>query len=481
MGGAGFWVVSRNEVIGRAKTDADGKYRLTVPRSDELMTYRTIRVVAAADGYGLSWKGIPSDAEQAAVDMRLTSVQHVTGHIVGLQGEDLAGVTIHVVKITRKLEKGAPWQEGALPAPDDLGLTIKTDAKGKFDGGRFGPGVKLECEIRDPGYERKEDWFIDTGDKKQCENISLAPAPGRYVEGRVVYEDTRKPVPHAQADAVAQPGHHREEPMPTAASRSLSSRLMRMARSASHRGTLPSTLISAPLGLSPTSACWGFADFPKGVVRREVKLALPRGILVRGKVTEAGTGKPIAGGLCRRSCPLQRTQAPSPGRTDRSRSASPRTAAELFVTHPSGEFIPMILGSGGGGINNRNAGSFEKPYGERSYYHAAAAVQVKEKETEKEVNFTLRRGVTIKGKFVGPDGKPVKSAVGCSSATILRSFREHPCTPTQELDGRFEVRGLDPDKKYRLLFLEHPNRPQSYWTIEAIESFRPATTPTCAS
>jgi RNA polymerase sigma factor (sigma-70 family) len=179
LGGRGWWAVSRNEVIGRAKTDADGKYRLTVPRLDEQMTYRTVRVVASADGFGLSWKGVKADAETAEVDVRLTPVQRVTGHIVGIQGEDAAGVTIHVVKITRPLEKGAPWQDGTLPSPADLGLTFKTDAKGNFDCGRFGPGVKLECEIREPGYERMEDWFIDTADKKQCQDIRLVLPTGR--------------------------------------------------------------------------------------------------------------------------------------------------------------------------------------------------------------------------------------------------------------------------------------------------------------
>src|SRR5262249_19716258 len=35
--------------------------------------------------------------------------------------------------------------------------------------------------------------------------------------------------------------------------------------------------------------------WPKGEVRKELKLALPRGVLVRGKVTEAASGKPVAG------------------------------------------------------------------------------------------------------------------------------------------------------------------------------------------
>ena len=36
-------------------------------------------------------------------------------------------------------------------------------------------------------------------------------------------------------------------------------------------------------------------DWPKGAIEHSLDLALPRGMLVRGRVTEEGSGKPIAG------------------------------------------------------------------------------------------------------------------------------------------------------------------------------------------
>ena len=35
--------------------------------------------------------------------------------------------------------------------------------------------------------------------------------------------------------------------------------------------------------------------WPKGALEHRLDLALPRGIVIRGKVTEEGSGKPIAG------------------------------------------------------------------------------------------------------------------------------------------------------------------------------------------
>ena len=462
LGGSGWWVVSRNEVIGRTKTDADGKYRLTVKRLEEQMTFRAVRVVASADGYGLSWKNVKADADADEADVRLTAVQHVTGHIVGLQGEDVAGATIHVVYISRIAEKGSPWQDWNISLPADLGLTFKTDAKGNFDCSRFGSGLKLVCEIRELGYERKEEWIIETDDPKKCQKLSVVLPTGRYVEGRVVYEDTRKPVPFAKL-VLANPIIN--------AKTDAQGRFKVALFNADENGAFGKSAVdiavhAIPPAGEPYIGAYALAEFPKGVVRREVEVVLPRAVLIHGRVTEAGSDKPVAGAYV---ADLAFNEHGTKTAADGSfRIGLNKKGGRLLVTHPSGEFIPIILGSGGG-TNNPNGGSFTKPYGERAYYHAAADIKLAKDDKEKEVNFTLRRGVTVKGKFVGPDDKPVKSAVLLVSDHKLRF--ESTMHPMQVLDGRFELRGLDPDKKYRLLFLEHPRRPNLAYTVEAVESF----------
>ena len=39
----------------------------------------------------------------------------------------------------------------------------------------------------------------------------------------------------------------------------------------------------------------GRVDWPKGALEQTLNIALPRGVLIHGKVTEQGTGKPVAG------------------------------------------------------------------------------------------------------------------------------------------------------------------------------------------
>jgi hypothetical protein len=66
----------------------------------------------------------------------------------------------------------------------------------------------------------------------------------------------------------------------------------------------------------------------------------------------------------------------------------------------------------------------------------------------------LRRGVTLKGRVVGPDGKPAAGALMFSSM----NFRVSPFTwrgePVSLRGSEFELYGCDPDQTYRVHFLD---------------------------
>jgi len=450
-----WWASYHNEVLGQAKTDKDGRYRFTVPRTDAQINVRSVRVVVTAPGYGLAWKALKPDATEAEAELRLAPLQRVSGHLTSLRGEDAAGVTIHVEKITRKPGQGERDEDGTLRPTDDRPLSATTDAKGNFVLTGFGPDVTLDLEVRDPRYELKTDWNVNTADKKACENIRLVLGEGRYVEGRVVYQDTDKPVPHARL--------------------MLANPIIEAKTDAEGRFKVPLYtpregdafgIVSRDIGISaypppgePYLSAWHGADFPKGVVRREVKLALPRGALLRGKVTEAGSGKAVAGARVAYNAGYDHSVVTGPDGSYQI-GVSPG-GGRLLVTHPSGEYIPRTVGSAGG--------SLDKPVGDPAYHHAVIDVEVQKDEKVKEVNVTLRRGVTVTGRLLGPDDKPVASAVLFVSGHRPRF--ENTMHPVLVREGRFEVRGLDPEKTYRVMFLEHPRLPPFMVTPESLEGF----------
>jgi RNA polymerase sigma factor (sigma-70 family) len=456
------WASYRNEVLGRAKSDKDGGYRLTVRRPDPLLNLRSVHVVAAAAGHGLTWKSLDPDAERAEAELKLSVVQRVAGRLVGIQGEGAAGVTVHVAKVTRQPEKGERWDNSALRPPPDLPVSATTDAQGNFVLGGFGPGLKLEFEIRDPRYERKDEWLVDTGDKKQCENLRLVLGAGRCVEGRVVYEDTGKPVANARL-MFANPI--------VSAKTDGQGRFKVALFGPSDYGNGPVRDIGIhafPHPGEPYLNAFVGVDFPRGVVHREAEVKLPRGVLVRGKVTEAGSGKPVAGAYVTHAG-LRETYAVT-GPDGTYQLGVPAGTGYLLVTHPSDEYVPQILGSLGGGGNNPGGGSAEKPAGDRCYFHAIVSVTAKAGEDGKEVNVSLRRGVTVKGSVVGPDDKPVAHAVLLVSAPY-KPRGENTMHPVDVWNGRLELRGLDPEKTYRLLVLDHPRKVDPAMGVEEIESF----------
>jgi hypothetical protein len=459
--GGQWWAFYRNEVLGKVRTDKDGKYRVRFPRPDAHLTTRAVRVVATAPNYGLAWKALKPDAEQAEADLRLAPVQRVSGHIVGLQGEGAAGVTIHVARITRKPAPGERDEDAALRPPAGLPLSATTDANGNFVFRGFGPDVTLELEVLDPRYERKEEWFVNTADKKQCENIRLLLAPGRYVEGRVIYQDTGKPVPHARLmlanpiiETKADAGGRFKVPLFAPRDGEPFPFYPRDVR-----------IVAFPPRGEPYQAAAQGVDFPRGVVRRgEVELALPRCLSLGGKVTEAGSGKPVAGAYVAYNGDFENSVASGPDGSFR--IGVPAGAGRLMVTHPSGEYIPQVVGSAGG--------SLDQPVGDPTYYHAVVEVDVK-KDEGKEVAITLRRGVTVQGRLIGPDGKPVASALMFVGGHRPRF--ENTMHPVLVRDGRFELRGLDPGKTYRALFLEHPNALRPMMTLEGKGSLGQLWTP----
>jgi RNA polymerase sigma factor (sigma-70 family) len=444
------WSALRNDISGQVETDAAGRFRLVLARSDPLMNVRAVRVIAMKEAAGLAWKAIDPNADKTDVELRLTPVQSVRGRLVGIQGEPAADVKVHVARITRPPEKGEREEDASIRPPAALPLAATTDARGEFSFACFGPNVKLELEIKDPRYQRKDEWFVETANKKQCENLQLVLPPGQVVEGRILYADTRKPVPHARLMIVS--------PYIIDDQTDADGRFRISIFSGQFSKGDVGVHAYAPDGEPYLPASQG-VHFDKGVVRREVEIALPRGVLLRGKITEAETGKPVAGAIVTYNAdPNVRVRS---GQDGSYQLGGWPNAARLTVTHPNGEYLTQIIGSAGGTVN--------KPIGDPSYYHAVVEVDVKPDDKVKEVNITLRRGVTIAGRLVGPDDKPVASALLFVSAHKPRS--EKTMHPVLVRDGKFEVPGCDPEKTYQLMFLEYPRLPPMLMMTEGLQSF----------
>ena len=95
----------------------------------------------------------------------------------------------------------------------------------------------------------------------------------------------------------------------------------------------------------------------------------------------------------------------------------------------------------------------------RGYYtNAHVPLELKPGVDTEEIRITLRRGVTVTGRVVGPDGQPARrrgSSAGPSRTRRARCGDAGTVAPTAiARDGRFEMPGIDPDAETPVSFLD---------------------------
>jgi hypothetical protein len=99
-----------------------------------------------------------------------------------------------------------------------------------------------------------------------------------------------------------------------------------------------------------------------------------------------------------------------------------------------------------------------QPGGRRVSAHAFIPLDPKPDREGPEVRVPLRRGVTLKGRAIGPDDRPIPSAAMISrvfltpSPAAFLSWRQN--YKGQVRDGRFEIHGLDPGADIPIYFVD---------------------------
>ena len=451
---------SAQGVIGQAQCGGSGLFRIDAPRSSSARMER-IGAAALAPGYGVGWVELDPDVENPIANISLRPEQVVQGRLFDLQGRPVRAVIISVSAIRRILHQGPDKRRDRLEGPFFLRSDANgrpgwpkpatTDAEGRFTIRGIGRNLLARLIVRDPRYAQ-QDFQIETDGNLESKQLTLALQPAQIITGRVTYADTGQPVSHAslqigadKADGGRQftsfqtddTGRFRANPSP---------------------GDRFIVHADPPRG-QPYLSVYKDFRWPKGSVEHAIDLVLPRGILVRGKVTEQGSGKPIAearvifnahsrpdakvtesstSGLTADDGSYQLTVVPSPG--------------HLGIQAASNDYVLQVIGY---------RQFFEgEPGGLCLYSHAFIACDPKPGRSDLEVNVELRRGLTVQGQVVGPDDRPEPDTWMISRVIqppngMRQSWRGDYHGNAR--DGRFEIHGLDPDAEVPVYFLQ-PDR-----------------------
>jgi hypothetical protein len=172
--------------------------------------------------------------------------------------------------------------------------------------------------------------------------------------------------------------------------------------------------------------------------------------------------------------PLRRTIAQGPtfpvltGADGKFQLVLPAGKGRLFVTAAAPDYVPAEIDS--------NQVYSNMPGGSRWYAHAVVPLDLKSKTDPPELTIQVRRGVPVKGRTVGPDGKAV---TGVRMVTRLNTSA--PSRSPQDMDARellaadFELKGCDPEKAYPVAFLDETNRLGTVMNISGKQKGEPLT------
>jgi RNA polymerase sigma factor (sigma-70 family) len=449
--GRGGDLFHKLETLGPVKTDNDGRFRLP-PKQLNWEAYRQVQLVASADGHGLAWKDLYAEGSKEELVVAMPLERIVEGRLVDLQGQGAAGVAVHLFTVAKQ----APGELIGVQVWDHTNqlpvwpAAVTTDREGRFTFRRLGADSGIAFQVFDERFARQIlPHFQNNADAANEMTTTLAPA--KIIEGEVIAADTGKPLPNARLTVYS------------TVSESISS--IGFSARADEKGRfrvnpLPGSqfsLTAYPPEGTPYLVAEKSLKWPPGTVKQQLNIAVPRGVLIRGKVTESASGKPVARAKVEylpKDEPDEAVtgwQATVISASDGSfQMALPKGSGHLAFLGPTADYVQIEVQS------NKLYG--DKPGGQRYYAHAWAPITVNA-EAAKELQVNLRRGVTVKGKLVDSEGKSVADALIISRVTSRVYSPQVPrISSLQVRGGQFELRGLDPQEVYTVFFLDPKNK-----------------------
>ncbi len=432
-------------VTGPFRTDGEGRFRATAAVGPARPAWNVF-ALAAAQHHGHVRAGIDKWARTKEITIKLDREHVIRGRLIDTQGQPVAEATVRPILVSGvgttletliRAEPIPPYASPVIPA-------VSTDDKGRFLLAGLGKSdVWLEVTHEGFATQRVHPQPSLRADAKE---MSFSLVAARVLEGRVTYGPESKPAAGARVVAVTGfdnvvqcttdgDGRYCLNPFP---------------------GDSLSLRVFPPAGQPYLVEKKGLT-FSQSA-RLEADVALQSGVLVRGRVTESPSGKPVAGALV-----LHRPrQANIPGKKygwayelewfrDALTSATsgadgtfqvavPPGPGHLFIVGPTLDYVPIETSVG--------ELEFGRPSRMRNYPDGLIAIEPKPGSKTEDVAVTLRRGVTLRARVAAPDGKPVARLIVMSRSYLPTSFYnwQAPWNILEVHDGELHLPGCDPAK-----------------------------------
>jgi protocatechuate 3,4-dioxygenase beta subunit len=445
------WSETEHTLLGGAKTDADGRFHVSLPRLSSAAYYEANAIVRA-DGYGTGHQPIGLDVESPELKVQLPEEQILQCRLVDADGKPAAKAKVRVTSIGKG--KG-PEDYVGLYFPDLSGprpywpAALVTDDEGRFTLRGIAADQQFGVTVRDDRFARDQ-LDVKPKDRSAGTTLTLTAPRAQILEGDVIYEDTRKPVANAR--------------LLVGASRDPSRCIMNMQAQTDtdghfcvngYSGTTFFVTAYPPEG-EPYLVFKKEIEAKDGKLPEKIDVAVPSGILVRGRITDKGADKPVAGaGVQYQEC--NNRQKKDGVIVGWSATVLSNSNGEFQIAVPPGRGVLFVKGPGNDYLLQQTTmGEIEKGIasGRRQYANAIVPLDLKPDSRPDDVKVSLTRGATVKGKIVGPGDKPLDEALMVSRIFLGADETWARCEPVAIRGGQFELHGLDPEKSVPVYFLD---------------------------
>jgi RNA polymerase sigma factor (sigma-70 family) len=500
--GAELFVVTRGakkaDLKVKATTGADGRFRLRVSRAE---LERGARLLVTAAGHGADWVLCkPGRGWPDKVSLRLSKEVPIAGRVLDGEGRPLAGIDLRVLSVEKRAHGSdlEPWIDffkrmklepkqvvhpHLLDGIDKLEMidisaaalglpgSVKTGKDGTFRLSGVGGERLVRLALREANREHADLRILTTRSEV---DVTLAPwgiygptfkhlaLPSRPIIGTVRDSRTRKPLAGIAVTAratmlpVGSRAHGDEIGITARASTDDKGRFRLI-------GIGKHDLYQLHAGGSPYFGQYKHnVKDTGGLGPLTVDFDLDRGVVMRGRLTDKVTGKPVRGVVG--SAPL----ANNPNRKEFAVAEDHvKTAADgsfsfvavpgpglLFVRADETDRYARTEGKYDDSLA-RDVAALYRTQHVPSLYHAVVRINPSAKDAKStDYTIALEPGETRTGTVVGPDGKPL-TGVSASGLSALDTFGRFP--PVKLATANFTARGLSRTAPRPLMFF-HPEK-----------------------